>query len=193
LTLTRDTIIQTCSDLLENQGYHGTGLNDIVRESHTPKGSLYYYFPAGKDEIASEAVLFAGRVLSKRTRDSLALTSDPAEAVQNLIETISHFVESSEFRSGGPLTIVAAETATTSEQLNQACQDAYNMLLAAFKDKLSQSGANPELVEQLAWTIIASIEGAILLSRTFHTGDPLRTTATNLGHLLRTSLPKDPT
>jgi TetR/AcrR family transcriptional regulator, lmrAB and yxaGH operons repressor len=52
---TRDQIIQTTCTLLESQGYHATGLNQILKESGAPKGSLYYYFPQGKEELAEEA------------------------------------------------------------------------------------------------------------------------------------------
>jgi TetR/AcrR family transcriptional repressor of lmrAB and yxaGH operons len=185
---TRETILQTTCDLLENQGYHATGLNEIVRESKTPKGSLYYYFPAGKDEIASEAVLLAGRTVSERIRENLGKVKDPAEAVQSFVETIAYYVEVSGFRSGGPLTIVAAETATTSERLNLTCREAYMMLHGAFKAKLTESGAADESAEHLAWTIIAAIEGATILSRTFHSGDPLRRAAVDLACLLRSAL-----
>ena len=56
MTNTRDQIIQTTSNLIENQGYHATGLNEIVKESGAPKGSIYYYFPDGKEGITAEAV-----------------------------------------------------------------------------------------------------------------------------------------
>ena len=38
----REQILQTTCVLLEKQGYHGTGLNEIIKESGSPKGSLYY-------------------------------------------------------------------------------------------------------------------------------------------------------
>ena len=57
----REEILQATTALLEKQGSHATGLNEIIRESGAPKGSLYYYFPEGKDQLVSEAVLVAGQ------------------------------------------------------------------------------------------------------------------------------------
>jgi len=181
----REQIILTTCDLLENQGFHGTGLNEIVKESGAPKGSLYYYFPEGKEEIVAETVRFAGRRTAERIRSHLATMEDPAEAIQSFLETIAFHIEASGFRSGGPLTIVASESATTHERINQACQDAYTGLRAAFAEKLRASGIPVERAEALAWTINATIEGAIILSRTFHSGHPLREAAGQLACLIR--------
>ena len=185
MTSMREQIIQTTCDLLENQGYHATGLNEIVKESGAPKGSLYYYFPEGKEEISSEAVLFAGRLVAERVRQHLAEISDPAQAIQSFVENLSRHVEASGFRAGGPLTIVASETATTSERLNLACREAYSLLQAAFKQKLLSSGLPEERCALLALTITATLEGAIILSRTYHTGEPLRQVAGQLACLVR--------
>ena len=184
MTLARDQIIQATCDLLENQGYHATGLNEIVRESGAPKGSIYYYFPDGKEGITAAAVLFAGKTTAERIRASLAEKVDPAEAVQTFLETIAHYVEISGFRSGGPLTIVASETATTSEKINQTCREAYAMLRAAFEERFLSGGFSAARAASLAWMITSATEGGIILSRTYHTGDPLRAVAREMAFLV---------
>jgi TetR/AcrR family transcriptional regulator, lmrAB and yxaGH operons repressor len=181
----REQILQTTCDLLENQGFHGTGLNEIVKESGAPKGSIYYYFPEGKEEIVAETVRFAGQRTAERIRTHLASIEDPAEAIRSFLETIAYHVEASGFRSGGPLTIVASESATTSERINQACQAAYDELRQAFTDKLRAAGLAEDKAVSLAWTVNATIEGAIILSRTFHSGDPLRQAAAQLACLIQ--------
>lgn len=181
----RDQILLTTCDLLENQGFHATGLSEIVKESGAPKGSIYYYFPEGKEEIVAEAVRFAGQRTAERIRAHLATIEDPAEAIRSFLETIAYHVEASGFRSGGPLTIVASESATTSERINQACQEAYNEVREAFTAKLRAGGMAQATALALAWTVNATIEGAIILSRTYHTGDPLRQAAGQLACLIR--------
>jgi TetR/AcrR family transcriptional repressor of lmrAB and yxaGH operons len=181
----RDTIIQAASDLIENQGYHATGMNEIVRESGAPKGSIYYYFPEGKDSITAEAVTHSGKVLADRIRNNIETGEGLAESLQKFLETIAYFIEISGFTSGGPLTIVASETATTNEPLNQVCREAYTGIIEAFQFKLKSSAISGEGSTRLAWMITSVIEGAIILSRTFHSSDPLRQAGANLAAMIR--------
>jgi TetR/AcrR family transcriptional repressor of lmrAB and yxaGH operons len=180
----REQILQTTCDLLEKQGYHGTGLNEIVKESGAPKGSLYYYFPEGKEQITAEAVLQSGQVTSERIRTGLAMSSSASKAIHDFILLIAENVERSGFAAGGPLTAVAMETATQSERINQACREAYGMLQTAFREKLLETGFSASRAEELSTVVTASIEGGIILSRVWHNADPLRLVAKQLKVIL---------
>jgi TetR/AcrR family transcriptional regulator, lmrAB and yxaGH operons repressor len=184
MSTVREQILLTTSMLLEKQGFHGTGLNEIIKESRSPKGSLYYYFPGGKEQIAAEAILQSGKLMAERIRSGLAESRAPAKAVYDLILKIAENVELSDFGAGGPLTAVAMETATQSERINAACRNAYEMIEAAFQKKLIASRLPSPKANELAQFITASIEGGIILSRTYHTGDPLRLVAAQLKSLL---------
>jgi len=80
---------------------------------------------------------------------------------------LGHAIEQSGFSAGVPLMIMAAESASTNERLNTACREAYASMQAAFADKFSGN-------KDLAQFVMATLEGAILLSRVQHSGDPLR-------------------
>jgi TetR/AcrR family transcriptional regulator, lmrAB and yxaGH operons repressor len=170
----REQIIQTTCTLIESQGYHATGLNQIIKESGSPKGSLYYYFPEGKEALADEALRSVTSQVVDRIRENLAAFPEPAQAVRTFTDTIAHFVETSDFEAGGPLTTVALETATTNERLNQVCRESYEAMRMAFEDHLLDGGLAAAQASHLSGVILAAIEGAVLLSRTYHTGDPLR-------------------
>jgi TetR/AcrR family transcriptional repressor of lmrAB and yxaGH operons len=123
-------------------------------------------------------------VVSERIRAGLAGSSSAPKAIHDFILLIAENVERSGFAAGSPLTAVAMETATQSERINLACREAYGMLKAAFREKLSESGFSNAKAEELATFVTASIEGGIILSRTSHTADPLRTVAKQLKVLL---------
>ena len=186
---TRDQIIETTCDLLESQGLHGTGLNQIIKESGAPRGSLYYYFPDGKDELAEAAIAAAGRSVAERIRTELSEAGDTAEAIQHFVASIAHFVEASGYRSGGPLATVAMETATTNERLNRACRAAYTLIGEAFRDRLVASGYSEAQAMTLATFVTAAIEGGTILCRTYHSGDPLRVVADQLKLVLELARP----
>lgn len=185
MSSTRDQIIETTCTLLESQGYHATGLNQIITESGAPKGSLYYYFPQGKEELTAEAIARSGRIVAQNIRSGLATRDDPPEAIPAFVRAIAQGVEASGFSAGGPLTTVALETVNSSERMNQACREAYDWLRDAFAEKLIAGGYAPARAAQLATFIVSAIEGGILLSRTHHSGDALRQVAKELGVYLR--------
>lgn len=186
---TREQIIQTTCSLLEKQGYHATGMNEIIQASGAPKGSLYYYFPSGKEELAEAAIDESAAQIAAFARSYLAPFADPAAAIQALVEQIADNIEASHYCVGGPLTTVAMETAASSARLNQACQSGFIEIQGVFAEKLIACGFEPELASQLAVYIHAAIEGGVLLSRTAHSGDPLRSVAVLLGPTLRSYQP----
>lgn len=174
----KQNIIETASRLFEKQGYHATGLNEIIRESGTPKGSLYYYFPEGKEQIGAETALWSAAQLAGRIRSGLNQADDPGEAVSLLAVGIASAVEQSGFSAGGPLMMLAAESAVGSQRLNIACREAYGLLRAPLAEKLSGN-------QELAQFILSALEGAILLSRVQHSGDPLRQAGARLKTLIQ--------
>lgn len=184
MSTVREQILQTTCTLLEKQGYHGTGLNEIVKESGAPKGSLYHYFPEGKEQITSEAVLQSSLVTSERIRAGLAENSNAPQAVHDFILKVAENVELSGFAAGSPLTAVAMETATKSERINLACREAYGALQNAFREKLMECGYPQPKAEELSLFIVAAIEGGIILSRTNRNIEPLRIVARQLKTLL---------
>lgn len=188
---TRERFIETTRALLEAQGYHATGLNQIVAESGAPKGSLYYHFPDGKEELTVRAIERAGEIVVERIRANLSVTPVLSIALRAFVERIAAGVEASGYQSGGPLQTVALETATSSEPVNLACRAAYTQLQAAFADRIAAAGYEPAKAAELATFVTAAIEGGIMLSRTYHTGEPLRLVARQLGAYLQAVPPAE--
>jgi TetR/AcrR family transcriptional repressor of lmrAB and yxaGH operons len=181
----KEQIVEMACRLMEVQGYHATGLSQILDESAAPKGSLYYYFPDGKEGLAVEAVEVTGQRIEAAIRSTLAAVDDPAEAVASFIMMLADRVAESGYRAGGPITAIAVETVSTNERLRQACRDAYRRWQRAFADKLAAGGREATEAGRLAGTIVAALEGAILLSRSERSAEPLRTLAGHMAALVR--------
>lgn len=89
----REKLVQTASRLFQLQGYHGTGVKQIVEESHSPKGSLYYYFPNGKEQLAIESVQSTAQFIRNKIQESLDKEDDPIKAIQSLIYDMAGFFQ----------------------------------------------------------------------------------------------------
>ena len=178
----RDEIITATCRLLELQGYRATGINEIIRESGAPKGSLYHYFPEGKDELAAEAVAHSAAAIVANIAGVMDEHDDAAVAVTTFIRRLAGYVAAAEFRQGGPITAVALESASTNERLRLACRDAYRAWQRPFADKLRP--AYGPRAERLAGLIVAAIEGGIVLARSEQSEQPLLAVADEIETLL---------
>jgi len=185
----RDQIVPAACTLLEKQGYPATGLNEIVRESGAAKGSIYYYFPDGKEQIVSEAVLFTGNILVERMREQLSKFENPIQAIYEYITLLASKIEEKNFAAGNPLTIVSMEAAGSSERISQACRYVYDQLQGVLRGKLISGGMSDLEATRQTCLILSSVEGSILLSRVYRNADPLRSLAAHLKDSLSRSQP----
>jgi TetR/AcrR family transcriptional repressor of lmrAB and yxaGH operons len=178
--------------LLEAQGYHATGLSEILQRSDTPRGSLYYYFPEGKEELAIEAIEQQGRFVESRLREDVAAFDDAAEAIRGLFHKLAHVASSSGCRALSPLTVVALESSSTNERLRQTCAAIYENWRAVFEVKLLTCGFAPEDAASLSLMILGSMEGAMMLTKTLRSGDPLHQTGEHLARIIKLMQPTTP-
>lgn len=87
-TNSKEKILEAAAKLFQIKGYNATGLNEILKESGAPKGSLYYYFPNGKEELALEAIKLANETIVKKLKITLNKYKDPCEAIEALMNNI---------------------------------------------------------------------------------------------------------
>lgn len=177
MTEMKENILRAMSRLIEIQGYHATGLNEIIKVSGAPKGSVYYYFPEGKEQIAVEAIRESGRFIAARLGNLLAREDRAIDAVFTFVLGMAENMESSGLLSGSPLTTASAEAGSTSEAIRQACLEAFDAILDTFVQKLSGEGMDDGTARDLSSYIVTVIEGGILMSRAYRDVKPLRDAA----------------
>ncbi len=189
MTAARDQIIETTCTLLELQGYHATGLNEIIRESGSPKGSLYHYFPGGKEELVAAALNRAGDVAHQRIKAQLTISHDLVQVMRDFMMDLAAGIEASAYQAGGAITIVAMEVASSQrDRLREECERIYELWRQAFRDRMVEAGIESGRAERLAMLILAAIEGGILLCRTYRSPEPLVAVAEEITALLKIAL-----
>jgi TetR/AcrR family transcriptional repressor of lmrAB and yxaGH operons len=188
-TDTRQRMLDTAADLFHSQGYHATGLTQLTTAGGAPKGSLYFHFPGGKEQLAAEAV----RLSSERTGALLAAilrdAPDVATAIDRTAAALAAFLTESDFRRGCPLATVALDAAAESEPIREACADGYSAWHQVLQEYLAGQGVPAARADELATVALAALEGGLLLARTRRDLAPLRAVATHLHATLDRELP----
>lgn len=171
-TKSRDKILETCSALLRVQGYNGTGLNQIIKESGAPKGSLYYHFPGGKEQLAAEAIQAAAINMGGKIQAAFDQADSFAQAMEQILDNGVKDLEESNFQCGCPIATVAleAQPGPVLEACQKALQGAQHMLAT----RMAMEGINPEKAANIATILFSAYEGALLLSRTQRDTTPLK-------------------
>ncbi|XRQ15029.1 TetR/AcrR family transcriptional regulator [Actinomadura welshii] len=162
---TRERILRTAAELFRRQGYHGTGLTQVLRESRAPKGSLYFHFPGGKEQLASEAIARNGREVGESLAQVLVAARDARSGVAAMGEHFARSLRESGFTQGCPLATVALETAAENETLRAVCDGVYGDWQRGIALALRGWGVPGDRVEPLAALVLSSLQGAVMLAR----------------------------
>ena len=68
----RGRLVMGAADMIRRRGLNATSVRDLAKHARAPLGSTYHYFPGGKQQVATEAVQFAGAVISRRLVERVA-------------------------------------------------------------------------------------------------------------------------
>ncbi|MFB4295414.1 TetR/AcrR family transcriptional regulator [Actinomadura sp. NTSP31] len=181
---TRERVLRTAAELFQRQGYHGTGLNQVLAESRAPKGSLYFHFPEGKEQLASESVALAGREVGDSLAESVLAAEDARSGVAAMGEYFARNLLESDFTKGCPVATVALESAAESEPIRSACDTVYGEWRQGIALALRGWGVPEDRAEPLAATVLSSLQGAVMLARVQKDVTVIRTVTGHLGDLI---------
>ncbi|WP_455402919.1 TetR/AcrR family transcriptional regulator [Streptomyces bambusae] len=173
-------MLDATQELIEAGGYLGAGLNQVIAASGAPRGSLYFHFPGGKDQLVGESVRRAGRAIGSDLEGLADSSTSVAEFVEAVLRHLGRRLEGSGWHKGCPVATVALETASINTSLQEACSEVY----ASWEEALRARLAGHPDADDLAVTILALVEGALLLARTHRSLEPLDRVARRIGALV---------
>ncbi|MFQ6331972.1 TetR family transcriptional regulator [Nocardia sp. CWNU-33] len=180
---TRQRVLDMAAGLFQRQGYNATGLNQVLAQSGAPKGSLYFHFPGGKEQLASEAVSLAGDRLGEDLRAVLASAPDVRTAIIQMCDLLARNLEDSGFHEGCPVATVALEAASDSAQIRTACDSVYTRWLDGLAGYLRSQSVSSSAADRLAALILSSLQGALLIARVKHDVSWVLTVSTEIAEV----------
>jgi AcrR family transcriptional regulator len=183
---TRDRFLAAATTLFRRQGYSGTGLKQVAGDGGAPMGSLYHFFPGGKQDLALQAIARTRERYDELLVRIFASTDDAAGAAIAWFAMAARALEESAFADGCPIGTVACEVASTNAELRQASAAVFASWRVRVADQLIAEGVTVDRAHRLASFAVASLEGAILLARTAREVGPLHDTGNVVAGVLRT-------
>ncbi len=180
----RTRMVDTTLRILRSQGLRATGMNQIVRESRAPRGSIYHHFPGGKEQLVVEALRTAGEAVAAKIRAALDAHADVAEALRAYIDGYAEDIRASDYRRGCPVGNVAMDAAATSPAIRRVCDDIFAGWAALIARRLERERRTRKEARALADFVISSLEGALILCRARRSTEPLAGVAERLERVL---------
>jgi AcrR family transcriptional regulator len=170
---TKDRIVGAGAELFRRQGYTGTGVKQIVAEANAPFGSLYHFFPGGKEQLAAEVIRFSGGMYAQVVVEAIAPAKDPLHLVELFFGGAARHLRETDYEDACPIATVALEVASTSEPLRQATAEVFEAWIAGLAASLRSVGVAEDKSRELSVAMLLSLEGAFVLSRAGRTTEPL--------------------
>lgn len=177
---TKAKMIETMARLLQQKGYHGTGLNEIIQVSGSPKGSIYYHFPGGKEELAVAAIEWTKEQVHHYIANQIENEENANVAVSKLIKNSADQFDNGHYFRGVPMIALTLENGTTSDAIRTACKEAFEDWERIIATKFVASGMNQATANHRASVIHSMMQGAAAISFAKQSSEPLRTVATYL-------------
>ncbi|MBK21669.1 MAG: hypothetical protein CMP63_05035 [Flavobacteriales bacterium] len=160
---TRDKIIKTTIDLLLEKGFHGTRINEVLKRSKISKGSLYYYFPEGKEQLCKECLKLFTIKLSLEYKKLFTNAANLEDGLYRIITYTKHKIEQSEYATGSLLINVSQEIDSDNKEIQKLCKELFELIITTIESFFFQY--NIQTWKQSARSFVLKLNGAIILSK----------------------------
>ncbi len=156
----RADVVAVLAEVFRELGFEGTSLNAITKRTGIGKGSLYHFFPGGKEEMASAVLDNVGSWFEQAVFAPLRDGSSDAP-VSAMWQNVGSY-----FQSGARICLVGAFALDASrDRFALAIQHYFSRWIAALASALVRNGASEEEAARCAEDAVITIQGAIILSR----------------------------
>jgi TetR/AcrR family transcriptional regulator, transcriptional repressor for nem operon len=183
---TRQRIVVRTADLLNMQGYRGTPVSEIMRVSGLQKGGIYRHFES-RDALALEAFEFAVARVRNRFLQAIEGKETARDKLFALLDVARHAPREEAFHGGCPVMNLAVESDDADPKLRDAARRAMRQVIGLFEQVIAEGMKQGEFFEgnarARARMLVASMEGAILLTNLYKDGAYMEAV---LDHLERT-------
>ncbi len=180
---TRTKMLISAAEVMRERGAAGVTIDEVLTRSGAPRGSVYYHFPEGRNQILAEALQYAGDAITADIDD--AAGRGAKVLMRQFVEFWERVLVDSDFNAGCP--VVAAAIGSADDDVLLAAEA--GRIFAHWRTALTWAFVADGFVESdadsLAVMSIAALEGAVVLCRSLRSNDPLRKVHEQLEFLVK--------
>ncbi|WP_373487936.1 TetR/AcrR family transcriptional regulator [Blastomonas sp.] len=181
---TRQRLVLVATRLFQQRGLHAVGLNEILALAEAPKGSLYHHFPGGKQELAEACIARIASATFAAIDAAQASGIDITRFLQQLSADTGKWLEDTSWCDGSLLAVIGQEEGGQDSAVGDAVRIAYQRIEMRLAKWLIVEGVAVTRARDIAATIIAAHEGALVLARSRRDAAPLKLVADMLSELI---------
>lgn len=180
---TRERLVDAARDLFWEQGYTATGIAQILETARARPGSLYYCFPTKEDLLLAVLEWYKANLGTMVIEPVFAHVQDPIERIFGILDGYRRNLVGRKFSHGCPVGSLALELSNSHPAARALMAENFTGWRKAIEECLSDAaGRLPGSVDrtQLALFVLTTMEGAIMLARTYRNIEPYDAAVTQL-------------
>jgi AcrR family transcriptional regulator len=161
LVAERADVLPLLAEVFRAHGYEGATLALISEATGLGKGSLYNFFPGGKEQMAMEVLASIDRWFVDTIYTPLRTSADPAKGIAEMFAAVDAY-----FRSGQRVCLVGAVALGAARDLfGDAVKTYFAGWIDALAAALRRLGDDRTVARQKAEQAVLEIQGALVLTR----------------------------
>jgi TetR/AcrR family transcriptional regulator, lmrAB and yxaGH operons repressor len=173
----------SAAEVMRERGAAGVTIDEVLARSGAPRGSVYYHFPEGRNQILTEALQYAGEALTEVIDEAAA--KGGMYLVRQFVDFWEDLLVESDFTAGCPVVAAAIGSADDEPQLTTVAGSIFRRWRDALTRAFMSDGFDEPCAASLAITCIAALEGAVVLCRSTRSVDPLHDVAEQVEFLIK--------
>jgi len=157
----RSDAIPVLAEIFREHGFAGTSLSEITARTGLGKGSLYHFFPNGKEEMARAVLDDVAGWFETNVFVPLRDSEDPAAGIDHMFKATVRF-----FHSGRRICLVGTFALDdTRDRFAAEVRSYFAAWTKALAAALKRSGFDTKTARETAEDVVAGIQGALVLAR----------------------------
>jgi TetR/AcrR family transcriptional regulator, lmrAB and yxaGH operons repressor len=153
-------VVPLVAEVFRELGFEGASMNSITERTKLSKGSLYHFFPGGKDEMAAEILAHVHGWFVARVFEPLE-NEEPCQAIEAMWQAVNEY-----FRSGRRICLIGAFALDeTRDRFARPIRSYFKRWIEALENALKRGGVAPVMARALAEEAVIGIQGALILAR----------------------------